>query len=276
MLATRSRVRSELLFRSHITTPLGEIKVIGTLRESLGVPGPMRVLGDFAIVLLLHGSGLYADAQGTREKVREGDVLVLFPEVAHRYGPSPREEWDELYIVFNGPIFEVLRNAGLLNPSRPVIHGADGDWLDRIQAFCRKPLSGDELDITDFVRLLVEPLMHHEHRQRSWVDRAKSILGQDLSLPLDADTVAARLHVSPQTFRKRFAAQTGMTPTRYRASRRIEAAKTLLRQTEMTHRQIANSLGFYDEYYFANRFKAATGQTAGEYRRAGRLENESP
>ena len=143
---------------------------------------------------------------------------------------------------------------------------------ERMQAFARKPLTGDELDIADFVRLLVEPLMHHERRQRSWVDRAKSMLGQDLSLPLAADAVASRLHVSPQTFRKRFAATTGMTPTRYRAGRRIEAAKTPLRQTEMTHRQIAISLGFYDEYYFANRFKAATGQTAGEYRRAGRVE----
>ena len=271
MLATRPRVRSELLFRSHITTPLGEIKVIGTLRDSLGVPGPMRVLGDFALVLVLHGSGTFADAQGDRERVGEGDVLVLFPEVAHRYGPGPREEWDELYIVFNGPIFEVIRETGILNPARPVVRGAGPDWFDRMQAFARKHLSGDELDLADFMRLLVEPLMHHEHRQRTWVDRAKSMLGQDLSLPLDGAAVAARLHVSPQTFRKRFAATAGMTPTRYRAGRRIEAAKTLLRQTEMTHRQIAISLGFYDEYYFANRFKAATGLTAGEYRRAGRV-----
>ena len=269
---TRPRVRSELLFRSGITTPLGEIKVIGTLRDSMGVPGPMRVLGDFALVLLLHGSGSFYDAQGTRERVAEGDFLVLFPEVAHRYGPGPREEWDELYVVFNGPAFEVLRTAGLLDPGRPVARGQGSDWFDRVMAFARKPLTGDELDIIDFVRLLTEPLMHHEHRHRSWLDRAKSLLGQDLSSSLDAEAVATRLHVSPQTFRKRFSSLTGMTPTRYRAGRRIEAAKTLLRQTEMTHRQIAISLGFYDEYYFANRFKAATGQTASEYRRAGRVE----
>jgi AraC-like DNA-binding protein len=174
--------------------------------------------------------------------------------------------------VFNGPIFEVLRQGGLLDPARSVVRSAGPEWFERMQAFARRPLTGDELDIADFVRLLVEPLMKHEHRQRSWIDRATSMLGQDLSLPLDAETVAARLHVSAQTFRKRFAALAGMTPSRYRAGRRIEAAKTLLRQTEMTHRQIANSLGFYDEYYFANRFKAATGQTAGEYRRAGRVE----
>jgi len=232
----------------------------------------MRVLGDFALVLVVHGAGVFSDARGSRERVAEGDFLVLFPEVAHRYGPNAREAWDELYFVFNGPIFEVLRTAGLLNPGRPVIRGAGNDWFERMQAFARKPLTGDELDIADFVRLLVEPLMEHEQRQRSWIDRAQSMLGQDLSLALAADAVAARLHVSPQTFRKRFAAATGMTPTRYRAGRRIEAAKTLLRQTEMTHRQIAISLGFYDEYYFANRFKAATGQTAGEYRRAGRVQ----
>ncbi|MHB8637795.1 MAG: helix-turn-helix domain-containing protein [Fimbriimonadaceae bacterium] len=268
----RARVRSELLFRSHFTTSLGEIKVVGTLRDSLGVPGPMRVLGDFALVLILHGSGTFGDARGARERVTEGDFLVLFPEVGHRYGPGQRQEWDELYIVFNGPIFEVLRGAALLDPSRPVVRGVGADWFDRMHAFARKPLIGDELDITDFVRLLVEPLMRHEHRERSWIERAQSMLGQDLSARLAADRVAARLHISPQTFRKRFAATTGMTPTQYRAGRRIEAAKTLLRQTEMTHRQIAISLGFYDEYYFANRFKAATGQTAGEFRRGGRSE----
>jgi AraC-like DNA-binding protein len=235
----------------------------------------MRVLGDFALVLLIHGSGSYSDAQGTRDAVTEGDFLILFPEIAHRYGPGPREEWDELYIVFNGPLFEVLRSEGLLSPSRCVVHNSPADWFDRMLAFGRKPLTGDELDMADFFRLLVEPLMHHEHHHRSWIDRAKSMLGQDLALPLGAEAVAAKLHVSPQTFRKRFASLAGMTPSRYRASRRIEAAKTLLRQTEMTHRQIANSLGFYDEYYFANRFKASTGRTAGEYRRAGRIEGGS-
>src|ERR1700722_20583457 len=100
----------------------------------------------------------------------------------------------------------------MLSPTRPVVHRADPDWFDRIQAFGHKPLTGDELDMADFFRLLVEPLMHHEHRQRSWIDRAKSMLGQDLSLPLGPEAVASKLHVSPQTFRKRFASLAGMTP----------------------------------------------------------------
>ena len=69
------------------------------------------------------------------------------------------------------------------------------------------------------------------------------------------------------SFRKRFREATGSTPAHYRENLRIETAKDLLRSTVLTTRQIAESLGFFDQYHMSRRFKSATGMSPTAYRR---------
>lgn len=64
-----------------------------------------------------------------------------------------------------------------------------------------------------------------------------------------------------------FARECGISPAQFRTRERIEAAKTLLESTPMTHGAIARSLGFRDEAHFARRFKEITAQTPRDYRR---------
>ena len=35
-----------------------------------------------------------------------GDLLVVFPEHPHQYGPEAGNEWDEVFIAFKGADFE--------------------------------------------------------------------------------------------------------------------------------------------------------------------------
>src|SRR5690242_20594723 len=90
--------------RQDVHTPLGRIMVSGILINSAGTSRhPMRVFGSYALVYLLEGSGLYQDGNGYARKVRPGDVLILFPEIPHSYGPGAGEYWNEFYTVFDGP-----------------------------------------------------------------------------------------------------------------------------------------------------------------------------
>jgi len=68
-----------------------------------------------------------------------------------------------------------------------------------------------------------------------------------------------------------FRQATGKSPVDYLIGLRVEAAKRLLRQSELTMTEIALEAGFSDSNYFARQFRAVTGTTPTAYRRGGRL-----
>ena len=82
-----------------------------------------------------------------------------------------------------------------------------------------------------------------------------------------ADELAAEAGLSYDTFRRRFTAQVGRPPAAYRTERRLQTAATLLRLTDMTHREIARTLGFADEFHLSRRFRATYGVAPRDYRR---------
>ena len=269
---SRSRVSSSrLLFRDDAVTPLGALPLAGIDLGSRGVPArPMRVFGSYAVVLLLDGAGQYRDALGTRARVSPGDALLLFPEVPHAYGPplGRQGRWDEAYFVFAGPVFEALRISGALSPARPIFRTTP-EWRERLLAFGRDHHApARPLDVLRFATLVAELTgADAPDAEISWRERAEALLRRDLERPLDIVAAAAALDLSPDAFRKRFAREGGITPSRYRAAQRLAAAEALLAETRLPLRAIADALGFTDEFHLSRRFKEARGVSPSEYRR---------
>ena len=91
-------------------------------------------------------------------------------------------------------------------------------------------------------------------------------LADDLTGSVDLRTVAAESGLTYDTFRRHFTTQVGQTPAAFRTARRLQTAATLLRLTDMTHREIARTLGFADEFHFSRRFRAQFGIPPRDYR----------
>ena len=251
-------------------TPLGRLAGAGYIHRKTGYLR-WRVFGSYALVYVLEGRGRYQDANGTVLEVTAGDLLVIFPELAHRYGPGRRGQWSELHVIFEGPAFDLWRGAGVLDAARPVIRLEPvGQWMERLLAV----VSGPQAQTVAVARLLT--LLSEIAATRGegstpsrtpWLDQARQMLGSELSQELSPVHVADRLGLSYETFRKAFEQQAGVSPARYRSDRRLGAAQALLLHTQMTGRQIAESLGFRDEFYFSKRFKQHTGLSPREYRK---------
>lgn len=276
------------LYRGPSPTPLGHIKIASFFNKSLHrVFQPMRVLGSYALVYLLEGGGVYSDANHYQRRVSAGDLLLLFPELAHSYGPVQEDVWNEFFIVFEGPAFDLLRRTGLLCSQRPVLRLEPiEEWTPKLAFPCltgnrpgQDPDREHLLHVCRLLSVLAEAATIrredvHETRGPSWLNVASSLLGGDLNHPLPPAEVAARVGVSYESFRKRFQQATGVSPARYRNTKRIEAAQALLDHTQMTHEEIAESLGFSDSFHFSKRFKQLTGLTPGAYRK--RRQSASP
>ena len=101
-------------------TPLGNAEFGGRLQGTTGTGfAQFRVYGMYALVLLLRGGGRYRDRRGVDRRLAAGDLLVVFPEHPHQYGPENGDEWDEVFLAFGGAAFEGWRANGL-DPVNPV------------------------------------------------------------------------------------------------------------------------------------------------------------
>jgi len=78
--------------------------------------------------------------------------------------------------------------------------------------------------------------------------------------------IARALGLSYETFRKEFARETGQPPARYRLHRLIEQARLLIAGRNLSNKQIAETLGFYDEFHFSRHFRQVSGQSPREFR----------
>lgn len=266
---------SRLFFNDPTPRPLGHLTLAGIQHHSRGIGArSMRVFGSYALVLLLGGAGQYRDALGARKSVVPGDCILVFPEVAHFYGPKDGH-WDEIYVCFNGPMFDLWRRDALLDPARPLHHVAN--WqaaFGKLQSLLEAPRPASDQEhlqqLGEFTSLLAQmvALPTRETLASSWVESAKTRLRADLGEPIRLQSVARDVGMSYDTFRKNFAREAGISPSRFRDAARIEAAQALLRSGALKNATIARTLGFRDEAHLARRFREVVKSSPREWKRA--------
>lgn len=266
---------SRLLIGQPIDSPIGRVSLAGSLHNSTGVSfSNMRVLGSFALVYLLAGEGRYADARGNDLKVAAGDLLTVFPEIPHGYGPGKQQHWDEIYIVFDGPVFNLWRSEGLLDDSRPVRRLQPTDyWRPRFEGLTNDSGQSPLQLLCRLQQFLAEI---HDYQVTSartadeltWLTRAKSLLEKGHPTQrLDLESVARQMGISYVGFRKKFTRLANDSPAHFHMKSVMNRACDLIRKERPTNRQLAAQLGFADEFHFSKRFRQIVGLSPKQYRK---------
>lgn len=80
------------------------------------------------------------------------------------------------------------------------------------------------------------------------------------------EELAARAHMSPRTFARRFRAETGTTPFDWLTSQRVLLARRLLEETTLSVESVATRSGFGDAATLRHHFTRRVGATPHNYR----------
>ena len=118
----------------------------------------------------------------------------------------------------------------------------------------------------------VRSLAQSEGRQLQALDlpdpfeRLEAWMRANLRLRLDVGQLAARVHMSPRQFTRRFAAAFSATPQKYVEQLRVEAAKPLLESSREDIARIAHECGFGSAGAMRRAFARQLGVTPGGYR----------
>lgn len=229
-----------------------------------------RYLRRYALVVVTRGEGHYEDELGRERSVAAGDWILVFPEIGHCYRPDRPGGWDEVYAMFEGPVFETWRVQGLIDPERPTGRLADPDrWLAEFRRTMLDEKSGSLSRLCAFQKLLAEALEGGGEipvvadGAPGWFADACRLLSRP-----DADAVQAarELGMNYETFRRKFKEHAGVAPHRYHRQQLVNVAARMLDATELKSSEIARTLGFSDEAYFSRVFKQVTGRSPRDYR----------
>jgi transcriptional regulator GlxA family with amidase domain len=130
-------------------------------------------------------------------------------------------------------------------------------------------------------RLMVVP-PHRDGGQAQYIDRPLPAAPADslvkvirwmeghLDQQVTVTQLAARAHMSPRSFARRFVQETGTTPQRWLTGQRILLAQQLLEETGETVDEVAGRAGFGNATALRHHFRAWRHTTPHAYRRAFR------
>lgn len=100
------------------------------------------------------------------------------------------------------------------------------------------------------------------------IQKAIIVIKQSLHKKIALTDIGAISGLSYVQFIRRFKQATGLTPSNYIAQLRMQKAKALLSNTELSIKEIATACGFEDEYYFSSFFKKQLGISPTFFRRS--------
>lgn len=203
-------------------TRLGEIAFAGQrIGEPPRVPAPYRTMPDWVVTYVIDGEGAYRHADGTAEAITAGTVILVPPGVRHWYGTRDGEPWSEIFVVCNGPVFDLVLGSGggtrlgdgpetvRSGPRRP----SPAPSIHRLEAIVRAAESTHAdaehrlLALADWlVDVVSEPA---PNRPSAEIEVAARRLLADTSAELDMHDVAVSVGLSYTTFRRRFVAEWG-------------------------------------------------------------------
>jgi len=273
---------NELFFENAATCPLGELKAAGTgqhgdlnrwrkpdvLRSRVSLYGFAMILPDT--------QGHYDDENNFCCEIANGDFILQFPHLKHRYAPGDGQMWNEMCVGFKGPIFDTLRECGVLDAACPVWHVENiAPWQTRFEQLLLAPRPTDLHSVTrevaQFLAFLLEIMEAATPKNQTaapddWFTKACVMLTNDLSRKADLREIAAKLGMNYDSFRRHFQQRAGQPPIKFRDEHRREAACKRLRETNDSCWIIARYLGFYDETHFSHSFKKWTGITPRQFR----------
>ena len=245
---------------------------IGQDRQTFTTPPRLRILGQYAAVAILTGSGVFESADGSPTPVCAGDVILLFPTVPARYYAQP--EWSSVWIVWNGTAAATLETLGFVSQDRPIVtngadlaahaHSALAPLMRQEErgAVLRRKLIVEEMLLALFERARADGAPRRAERRIARAVRLLNAPGGD-RLPLPE--LARQVNVSPAHFRRLFREVTGTNPKTFQQTVRINRAKELLTRGDSI-KATAAALGYRDVFHFMRAFRRITHVPPGQFR----------
>jgi AraC-like DNA-binding protein len=244
---------------------------VGAQRTTERLEHP-RVLDCYAAVLLSHGSGvLSVGSKGESTHMHAPALFWLSRGAPHTYGPDTAAGWTESWLLFDGPAVAAYESLGFVLTTKAVHPLHDALPLLLVHRRLADLARGSERDVDVIAGTLVHEFLVTAKRavrlsSNDEDGRLLAGLRSESMHDLSVAERAARLGVQPWQLRRVVRRSAGCTPSEFVHRTRVNHAKTLLAETDLTMTEIARAIGFGDPAYFSRQFRASVGLSPSAFR----------
>lgn len=211
---------------------------------------------------------------GERRTLRAGQVFVNFPHSGCIYTTEEGEPWSIKWFSADGPqLADHLALLGL-TPSSPVLSLSSPKEVEAVfdemfEQFDRDTLAAELSCMALLYRFLslLAPSAAETGREPRILQADALIDGHFAEADFGVARLAAMLGLHHNYFSVLYKRETGVTPVRAIAERRLQEAGKMLRFTDRPIKEVAFACGFSDELYFSRAFRSRYGISPTAYRR---------
>jgi len=240
-----------------------------------------RILPEFQILYITRGKGIFESRPCGKKKVEEGNIILLFPGVWHRYMPERKIGWKEHWVSFNGQQPGKFMDHGLFSPERAVLDIGLSEEIINLYQQIMERIESEKIGYKEIIAALTYQIMALIHS----VEKSKKFIGKEMetliykSRILMADRIdrkikfeelAFELGVGYSWFRRMFRQYTSLAPAQYFLQLKLNKAKDLLVSTSLPVKEIAIMTGFDSQFYFSKFFKRRMGMSPQQLREYSR------
>lgn len=202
---------------------------------------------------------------------QKNDVFFLKKGTAHHYYSSKENPWHKFWIIFEGPLAELLVKEYLPEDTYHFPNCQCGEIVKSIIEITRR-FSDDYRRMVDEITVeLMKFFVYIKHREdqrpEELADRIRYRLDFYIEKDFSLDTICEELNYSKNHIIQVFENAYGETPYQYYMEKKLEAAKIYLQNTTLPVGEIAQRLSYCDQRYFSVCFKNSVGMSPTEYRK---------
>lgn len=235
-----------------------------------------RILHEYQVNYITEGEGIM-ETQNAKYNIKAGSIILLRPNMWHRYRPVRETGWVENYIGFKGEIAEKLINSSDVLKNRTVLKiGFHEEILQKCNEIINEAInerpgyhqicSGLVIQILGNIISIMRNRSFRHSPLENTIKKACVIIRQNLNKNININDISRELDVDYSIFRKSFKKYTGLSPMQYHMSLRMKQAAHLLNNTDLTSKEISSKLGFSSQYYFSKLFKEKMRKTPQQFR----------
>ena len=232
--------------------------------------GP-AVRDHYLIHYVFEGKGTYIVGD-TAYSLSAGQAFIIYPGARTVYRADRDDPWGYQWVDFYGREADaIMARCGfrlgedyICRTQQPE---ACADYLQEIADNYNPPDECRRLSACGYLYLFLSCIAHPRPRHK-YVETIIQFIQLQYAYPITVADMAARVGLNRSYLCKIFKAATGLSPQEYLLNFRIERAKCLLRETDLSISEVAYSCGFRDFPHFSTQFKKRAGRSPGAYRRS--------
>ena len=228
---------------------------------------------DSFLLMYIQKGALTLESEGLTQQASEGNFILLDCYKPHAY--YSHTGWEALWCHFDGitarghytNIVSRLGNVFFLTDPYPVINKLTAIYDTFYSGdVIKEPLMSKYLNdiLTSFHLYSPINVMSKDHT--NIVEETISYINKHFTEDITVGHLAERAGFSQYHFIRIFKKETGLTPYEYIINIRINTAKYLLRNSQLSVKDICFNTGFSSESVFCSAFKKRLGITPTEYR----------